>query len=66
LFFYQVWKIFHEGYTLGRIDETELAWPVAFVQWTMPLGAGLMLITQALLIGARWIDGHEVIQRDSW
>lgn len=66
LFFYQVWKIFHEAYTLGRIDETELAWPVAFVQWTLPLGAGLMLITQALLIGARWIDGHEVAQRDSW
>ena len=40
--------------------------PVAFVQWTMPLGAGLMLITQALLIGARWIDGHEVAHRDSW
>ena len=66
LFFYYVWKVFHDGYLAGRLDENELAWPVAVVQWTMPFGAILMLITQALLIAARWIDGHEVAHHDSW
>ncbi len=66
LFFYQVWKVFFEGYSTGRIDETELAWPVALVQWSMPFGAGLMFITQLLVIAARFIDGRELPHQDNW
>lgn len=59
VFFSQVWTVFHDSYSRGRIDETTLAWPVAAIQWAMPLGVGLTLITQAIILIGRFIDIEE-------
>jgi hypothetical protein len=32
----------------------------------MPFGAGLMFITQLLVIAARFIDGRELPHQDNW
>jgi TRAP-type C4-dicarboxylate transport system permease small subunit len=59
VFFSQVWAVFHDSYSRGRIDETTLAWPVAAIQWVMPLGVGLTLVTQAVILIGRFINIEE-------
>jgi len=51
----QMWEVFHESWSQGRTDETTLAWPVAAVQWVMPLGALLLLLTQLAMTAARFL-----------
>jgi C4-dicarboxylate transporter DctQ subunit len=56
VFFSQVWRVFYTSYSRGRIDETTLAWPVAAIQWVMPFGVGLMLLTQVVILIGRFVD----------
>jgi len=50
----QMWEVFHESWSQGRTDETTLAWPVAAIQWVMPAGALLLLLTQLCMTVARF------------
>lgn len=54
---WQVWRLFTESLSRGRVDETTLGWPLAVIQWVLPLGAGLILITHLLLIVRRVLEG---------
>lgn len=59
-FFEQVWAVFHDSFTRGRIDETTLAWPVAAIQWVMPFGVALTLLAQfAMLVGRTMIEDEK-------
>jgi C4-dicarboxylate transporter DctQ subunit len=49
IFTWQLWKLFDETLSRNRIDETTLALPLAFIQWVLPLGGGLLLLTHILL-----------------
>lgn len=50
IFVWQLYKLFNESVSRGRIDETTLAWPLAAIQWALPVGAGLLLLTHFVLI----------------
>lgn len=50
IFVWQLNRLFRETVARGRIDETTLAWPLAAIQWALPLGAGLLLLTHIVLI----------------
>lgn len=52
----QVWEVFHESWSQGRTDETTLAWPVAAVQWVMPLGMLFLLLTQLAMTASRLLE----------
>lgn len=55
----QMWEVFHESWSQGRTDETTLAWPVAAVQWVMPVGALMLLLTQLCMTVARLVETPE-------
>ena len=42
---WQLCKLFSETYVRGRIDETTLGWPLAAIQWSLPAGVALLLVT---------------------
>lgn len=50
IFAWQLCRLFNESFQRGRIDETTLSWPLVWIQWVLPLGAVLLLITHFLLI----------------
>lgn len=50
IFLWQLNRLFNETLARGRIDETTLAWPLAAIQWALPVGAGLLLLTHFVLI----------------
>lgn len=54
IFFLKVWGVFHDSLASGRIDETTLGWPVAVIQWVMPFGVALTLLTQLLMLVGRF------------
>lgn len=54
LFSWQAWVVFDRSLQRGYIDESTLGWPLAIVQWVIPFGGILMLITQVLLMLSRW------------
>jgi len=62
VFFNQTWKVFYDSFSRGRIDETTLAWPIAAIQWAMPLGVALTLLTQAVMLIGRFIGRDEEAQ----
>lgn len=62
VFFNQTWKVFYDSFSRGRIDETTLAWPIAAIQWAMPLGVALTLVTQAIMLLGRFVDSSEQAQ----
>lgn len=50
IFLWQLNRLFSETFARGRIDETTLSWPLAAIQWALPVGAGLLLLTHFVLI----------------
>lgn len=57
--FNQTWKVFYDSFSRGRIDETTLAWPIAAIQWAIPLGVALTLLTQAVMLVGRFVGTPE-------
>lgn len=55
LFTWQVWVMFQQSYSRWRIDETTLAWPIAVVQWIIPLGGAFLLLTHLALVVSRLV-----------
>lgn len=53
IFVWQLYRLFDESASRGRIDETTLSWPLAAIQWALPVGAGLLLLTHLLLIASQ-------------
>lgn len=62
VFFNQTWKVFYDSFSRGRIDETTLAWPIAAVQWAMPFGVALTLVTQAIMLVGRFVQSSDQAQ----
>lgn len=56
LFAWQLWRLFTESLARGRVDETTLGWPLALVQWVLPAGAVLLLLTQLVLVAHRLVS----------
>lgn len=52
---WQVWRLFLASLLRGRIDETMLGLPLAAVQWVMPLGAAMLLVTHAVRMLRRYL-----------
>ncbi|TVR07616.1 MAG: TRAP transporter small permease [Salinarimonadaceae bacterium] len=50
IFVWQLNRLFNETLARGRVDETTLGWPLAAIQWSLPVGAGLLLLTHLVLI----------------
>lgn len=50
IFLWQLNRLFGETLARGRVDETTLGLPLAAIQWALPLGAGLLLLTHVVLI----------------
>lgn len=48
VFLWQLTRLFLSSLMSRRIDETMLGWPLAAIQWVMPLGAALLLVTHVL------------------
>jgi len=44
-----LWKLFAETVQRGRIDETTLGWPLAAIQWCLPAGIALLLLTHVVV-----------------
>ncbi len=59
LFIWLLWKAFYQSYASGRIDESVLGWPLAWVQWVLPFGAAMFVLTHALMIISRMIGDTE-------
>ena len=49
LFAWYMWKLLNETIARNRVDETTLGLPLVFIQWILPLGAGLLLLTHLAL-----------------
>lgn len=58
LFAWQLFRLFSTSLERGRVDETTLGWPLAAIQWVLPAGAVMMLITHLLLIVVRISKGE--------
>lgn len=50
IFTQQLWKLYTINLARGRVDETVLAMPLANIQWVLPLGAFLMLLTHVTVM----------------
>lgn len=61
VFLQQVSRLFLASLSRGRTDETMLAWPLAAVQWVMPLGAAMLLLTHVVKMRRR----HAAPRRDA-
>jgi len=48
-----LWRLFAETLQRGRIDETTLGWPLAAIQWVLPAGVALLLLTH---LAVAWRD----------
>jgi TRAP-type C4-dicarboxylate transport system permease small subunit len=53
----KTWQVFHASWSSGRTDETTLGWPLALVQWVMPLSAALLFLTQLMAVWVRFAGG---------
>lgn len=56
LFLWVLWKVFYQSYVSGRIDESVLGWPLVFIQWVLPFGAAMFLLTHVLMVISRIVE----------
>lgn len=57
IFTWQVWRLFSESLSRHRIDETTLVIPLALIQWVLPVGAVLLLLTHVLIATLSAFEG---------